>query len=120
MPVFDWAFTLDQEKKGEPVGAWRRVDGREPSPGLPSLKERTHMDMRAGWSCLISYASLRASLAGQSAYVAKATITRGDMFHSALWDPSHFSVFATILLSPQHPTGTGTSSRSGTPVGTDH
>ena len=91
MSVFDWAFTLDQEKKGEPVGAWRRVDGREPSPGLPSLKERTHMDMRGGgggWAGLISYASLRASLAGHSAYVANATITRGDRFHSALWGPS--------------------------------
>ena len=36
-------------------------------------------------SCLISYTSLRASLAGQSAYVANATSARGDRFHSALW-----------------------------------
>ena len=36
-------------------------------------------------SCLISYTSLRASLAGQSAYVTNATSARGDRSHSALW-----------------------------------
>ena len=52
MSLFYWAFTLEQERKEEPVVADRRVDGREPSLGaFPGNKNPAHID---GWQGLLT------------------------------------------------------------------
>ena len=49
MSFFNRAFTLEQEREEELVGARRRVDGREPSPGLP-CQQKNPRAWTGGWA----------------------------------------------------------------------
>ncbi len=72
MSVFDWAFTLEQERKEEPVGAGRRVDGREPSPGLLSPQKNPHT-----WTCGRASEARLAGKGGQLELVGPAGLVLG-------------------------------------------